>query len=148
MGLIVCPDCGGQISSTATKCPKCGRSTAVKTGSCPECGTPISDQQEFCEDCGFPLRPTKDPPKAAPQAASPPPPRRRRKAGRRRPMIEEEPEPGGAIVFAILGLIIPICAFIALSMSKRGTTARILSLVGIGMFALYAFAAIALRSGH
>lgn len=36
MALVTCPDCGKQISSTATACPNCGRPMAIR---CPKCGS-------------------------------------------------------------------------------------------------------------
>jgi uncharacterized membrane protein len=51
-------------------------------------------------------------------------------------MLEEPEEPPGAIIFAILGLFIPILSIVGLMMSKRGSAARIISIIGVALFVL------------
>lgn len=79
MALIKCPECGGQVSDSATICPHCGFSLADlekccecnhiitrKDASCPECGHPtpwsricpgcgnnVLPSEETCPECGF-----------------------------------------------------------------------------------------------
>lgn len=137
MALTNCPECKGQVSTTASTCPHCGRGTGSAWGACPECKGPITPEQDSCKGCGFPLRPPKNAaPPPAPAAAS-----TRGMTGRRskkriqtRVRIEEAPEPPSAIIFAALGLVIPILAIIGLAQSRRGSTAYILSWVAIALW--------------
>lgn len=49
MALIMCPECGGQVSSTAKQCVHCGCKYSV----CPECGRIYKGDIAKCSDCGF-----------------------------------------------------------------------------------------------
>lgn len=59
MAIILCPECGQQISDKAKKCIYCGKLLiAEETQSknfCHECGKEISIGTEECPFCGFPL---------------------------------------------------------------------------------------------
>ena len=63
MSLIVCPECGNEVSDKAKACPNCGypipqseivEEKMVKT--CPECGAIVDEDCEACSECGFPMR--------------------------------------------------------------------------------------------
>ncbi len=49
MAIINCPECGGQISSTAKQCVHCGCKITV----CNECGKVILGESSTCPNCGF-----------------------------------------------------------------------------------------------
>lgn len=49
MAIIVCPECGGKISDTATQCIHCG----AKVKNCPECGTVYTEAVRICSECGY-----------------------------------------------------------------------------------------------
>ena len=111
-------------------------------GSCPECDSAISEAMAFCKGCGFPLKPVQ---KAAAVTATPtatpvrPTTRsigrmRRRRGGKGKPLLEPGEEPPSAMIFAVLGLFVPILAIIGLAQSRRGSGAYILSWIDIGLW--------------
>ena len=51
MALIRCPECGGEVSSSAGTCIHCGYRFIV----CPECGEILSPDAQACGKCGYPL---------------------------------------------------------------------------------------------
>jgi hypothetical protein len=106
-------------------------------GSCPECKAAIREGQSVCAECGFPLKPRG----AAPAAAGVSTKVRRNKLrrsgrGRRRVALEGAGESPGAMIFAILGLFVPVLAIVGLCMSKKGSGAFILSWIDIGLWFL------------
>lgn len=52
MAMIVCPECGKEISSNAKACPHCGCEVTV----CPDCGAVYAGQKETCDTCGCLLK--------------------------------------------------------------------------------------------
>lgn len=122
------------MSTTLSQCPHCGKQIGA-WGSCPECKGAITSEQDACKECGFPLRAPK-------QAPAPPPPvkvergttsrsRRRRKTG---PLLEPAEEPPGTMLFAVFGLFVPVLAFVALALSRKGSRAYKLAWVGIALW--------------
>nr|WP_314458486.1 zinc ribbon domain-containing protein [uncultured Clostridium sp.] len=59
MAIIICPECGKEISDKAEKCVYCGKALvkeSVKEGMrCLECGTVLSETDEICPSCGGPV---------------------------------------------------------------------------------------------
>jgi len=109
-------------------------------GSCPECDAAITETLAFCKGCGFPLKPARAS-AAAPPPASPVRPTtrsiprsRRRRGGKGRPILKPGEEPPSAMIFAVLGLFVPILAIIGLAQSKRGSGAYILSWVDLALW--------------
>lgn len=51
MSLIVCKECGKEVSDTASSCPHCG-APVVKDVFCTSCGTKFSGNSEYCPNCG------------------------------------------------------------------------------------------------
>ena len=49
MALIICPECGKQISNTAKQCIHCG----CEIMTCPECNEVYVGKVEECKNCGF-----------------------------------------------------------------------------------------------
>jgi len=114
-------------------------------GSCPECGDPIKPDLDQCKGCGFPLRPSKKAVPAPAPSAPPPPPtpqesrskgmtsRRGKRKTRGRPLLQPAEEPPTAMMFAIVGLLVPLFAILALAQSRPGTAARRLAWIGIAV---------------
>jgi hypothetical protein len=134
MAATTCPECNGQVSAGAGECPGCGHPIAAIWGKCPECKGVITPAQDSCRECGFPLRPTKR------SVSGPAAPSRKttgvrkRKRPKGKPLLEPAEEPPAAMMFAVVGLIVPIFALIALAQSRRGTSARRLAWIGIGLW--------------
>ena len=61
---------------------------------------------------------------------------RRPGRGKKKAILGESPEPAGAMIFAVLGLFVPVLAIIGLCMSKKGSGAFILSCIDIGIWIL------------
>ena len=59
MAIILCPECGQQISDKAKKCIYCGKLLMTEETQsknfCYECGKEISVETEECPFCGCPL---------------------------------------------------------------------------------------------
>lgn len=57
MALIKCPECGSEISDSASKCVKCGYpilNNNIENKRCPECGNELSENDiEVCSKCGY-----------------------------------------------------------------------------------------------
>ena len=51
MALILCKECGKEISDAAKNCPHCG-APVVRDVFCPKCGTKIAENLEYCPNCG------------------------------------------------------------------------------------------------
>ena len=51
MALIICPECGGKISSNSDNCIHCGYKFVV----CPECEAVLKSDTTSCPECGFAL---------------------------------------------------------------------------------------------
>ena len=143
MALTSCPECKGQVSDGAAECPHCGHPIGSAWGACPECKGPISATQETCKECGFPLRPSKRPvpaPAAPPPALPPASPARgttsvrKRKRAKGRPLLQPAEEPPAAMMFAVVGLLVPLFALLALAQSRRGSAARRLAWIGIALW--------------
>lgn len=49
MALIICPECGNQVSSNAKQCVHCG----CKFTACPECGNVSVGKLNVCDKCGY-----------------------------------------------------------------------------------------------
>jgi hypothetical protein len=134
MASTTCPECKAGVTSGAGECPECGHPIASIWGKCPECKGVITPTQESCKECGFPLRPTKR------SVASPASPSkgatggRKRKRPRGRPLLEPAEEPQTALIFAVIGLVFPVFAFLALSRSRPGSGARRLAWIGIALW--------------
>jgi len=134
-----CPECNGQVAAGAAECSHCGHPTGAIWGKCPECKGVIKPEQESCKECGFPLKPTK---RSIPAPVSPSPasPRkgttgvRKRKRPKGRPLLQPGEESPAAMMFAVVGLLVPLFALIALAQSKRGTPARRLAWIGIALW--------------
>jgi len=110
-------------------------------GTCPECDASIAETMASCKGCGFPLKPV--PQASAPVAApvrpttrSIGPKGRHRRGGKGKPLLEPGEEPPSAMIFAVLGLFVPILAIIGLAQSRRGSGAYILSWIDIGLWIL------------
>jgi len=108
-------------------------STTAAWGSCPECEADIKPDLATCRECGFPLKPKP----AGVVATSPSPARattRTRKRRRAFPRAAAHEDAPLAMVFAILGLFMPLLAVFGLMASRKGSAARVLSWVGIGLW--------------
>lgn len=77
MSLILCPKCGGRVSTMAGTCPGCGVAIRTNLTKCPSCGAQALQTEGTCPACGHPLpekatmvaRPTaQDKPMATPKA--------------------------------------------------------------------------------
>ncbi len=56
MAMIMCPNCGEQISDQAKKCVHCGALlVSEEPVICSECGTEVDEGAEICPNCGCPL---------------------------------------------------------------------------------------------
>lgn len=59
MAIIVCPECGKEVSDKAKKCIYCGKMFADETVKeeirCSECGVMLSETDEICPSCGCPV---------------------------------------------------------------------------------------------
>lgn len=138
--MSACAECNATLLSGAKACSSCGHPVGP-WGKCPECKAAITAEQAACKECGFPLK-VKPAPPPPPQPVAPASPGRtttrattRTRKGRkasRGPAAHEEPS--SAMVFAILGLFIPILAIIGVSQSRRGSTAYVLSWIGIALW--------------
>lgn len=53
MSLIKCPECGGEISSSANVCVHCGYQFTI----CPECGEMNPKKEQICKKCGYQFAP-------------------------------------------------------------------------------------------
>ena len=51
MGLIICPECGNQMSDQAKACPNCG-APRMETKFCKHCGEQIDKECVVCPKCG------------------------------------------------------------------------------------------------
>ena len=63
-----CPNCGNQISSSASFCPYCGHKvepTPPSESLCPNCGSKLDPGVKFCSNCG--TRVSGEEPKSAPE---------------------------------------------------------------------------------
>jgi hypothetical protein len=113
-------------------------------GSCPECDAAITESMAFCKACGFPLKPVQKTSTAPPPPAPPPARsartttrmRKRRRGGKGKALLEPGEEAPGAMLFAVFGLVVPILAFLALALSRRGSSAYRLAWAGIGLWIL------------
>lgn len=105
-------------------------------GSCPECAAAITAELAACKACGFPLKPKAVP--AGPPGAAAPSPSKATTRTRKHRKPSRSPgapgEPTEAMVFAVLGLFIPILAVFGLMQSRKGSGAYLLSWVGIGLW--------------
>ena len=54
MALIICSECGQQISDKASVCIHCG-CPVTKNKTCPECGNIVNEEEAVCKICGFPF---------------------------------------------------------------------------------------------
>jgi hypothetical protein len=136
--MTACAECSATLPSGAKACSSCG-SPVGPWGSCPECKAAITAELAACRECGFPLKPKAAPP--SPLLPPPPPApassrattrtRKHRKASRG-PSAHDEPSE--AMVFAVVGLFIPILAIFGLMQSRKGSGAYILSWIGIGLW--------------
>lgn len=131
-----CAECNGALSAGAKACSHCGHPVGP-WGSCPECKAAITAEQAACKECGFPLKARN----AASPSPAPPPPARAGKATtrtRKRRKARQTPAPGGeppsAMIFAVLGLFVPVLAIVGLVQSKRGSGAYILSWIDIALW--------------
>ena len=52
MALIICSNCGKNISDKAVKCPHCGTEVAGGTTVCSECGAKYPSNLQSCPECG------------------------------------------------------------------------------------------------
>lgn len=69
MAIIICPECGRQISDKAPTCPQCGVEIAGKISICNNCGNAFFTADGHCTKCG---RANKTQPVPAPQPARQP----------------------------------------------------------------------------
>ncbi len=61
MAMIVCPNCGEQVSDRAKKCVHCGEILIPEEKKyCNECGTELEDGMTECPNCGCPMNDTLD----------------------------------------------------------------------------------------
>jgi hypothetical protein len=127
--IVSCPECNGKLSTGASRCPHCG----YEATSCPECGAKVSQQKEFCPDCGYRLKEPAPVQSSRPHGRAKIRNRYRTASG----IHQEGPEPPGALVCAILGLFIPILSAIGLVLSRRGSAAQILSIIGLVLWVFW-----------
>lgn len=101
MALIICPECGHQVSDQAKTCPHCGIEIAGKIIRCPDCGEVIFKEQSQCPNCHCSInaaasastqvehvaqppveerQPEEKPQVTKPQVAAPQPPVKRRRS--------------------------------------------------------------------
>lgn len=59
MSLILCPKCGGRVSTMAGTCPGCGVAIRTNLTKCPSCGAQALQTEGTCPSCGH-LLPKKD----------------------------------------------------------------------------------------
>lgn len=64
MALIICPECGREISDKAKECVHCGMVFAGekmvrREVRCSECGATLSEADEICPNCGCPVEEAK-----------------------------------------------------------------------------------------
>ena len=59
MALIICPECGKEISDQASACPNCGAPVAKKF--CQHCGEQIDKDCIICPKCGKQVQDLKQP---------------------------------------------------------------------------------------
>ena len=52
MGIIICPACGGKVSTTRMSCSHCGYALETKK-ICPECESEIDIDAQECPECGY-----------------------------------------------------------------------------------------------
>lgn len=78
MALILCPECGKQMSDKASACPHCGApysaAPEVVETKCEECGAVLPNGANICPSCGCPVNAEPGMPAASTQAVSTPPP--------------------------------------------------------------------------
>ena len=143
--MTTCAECHVALPADAKACAACGHQVGP-WGSCPECKGAIAAEQAVCKECGFPLKAV--PKVSGPVPVSAPPPAkpsrsttrmigrkgRRRRGGKGRPLLEPGEEPPSAMIFAVLGLFVPILAIIGLVQSKRGSGANILSWIDLALW--------------
>ena len=58
-GIVLCSECGGELSADATYCPTCGNKADRpdrKPPICPNCGVTVDEGATFCVDCGTQLK--------------------------------------------------------------------------------------------
>lgn len=59
MALIICAECGNQMSDKASACPHCGASYSAAPAAveikCEECGSVLPDGADICPNCGCPV---------------------------------------------------------------------------------------------
>lgn len=56
--MIVCPECGKEISKASGICPHCGFPLGAVNNvmKCPECGNEVKSSDERCSSCGYPMK--------------------------------------------------------------------------------------------
>lgn len=73
-GIIVCPECGAELSKESRFCTVCGTklpeipkpAAAPQEGVCPECGAKVDPDAAFCFMCGTRLKAEEAPAEEAP----------------------------------------------------------------------------------
>ena len=56
MAMIICPNCGEQVSERAKKCVHCGTMLIQEENRiCAECGTQLEEGVTECPNCGCPI---------------------------------------------------------------------------------------------
>ena len=57
MSIVLCPECGGKVSTTRKTCPHCGFDFSKTNNDikfvCPECGAELELGVAVCPECGF-----------------------------------------------------------------------------------------------
>ena len=58
MGIMICPECGGKVSTTRTSCFHCGYDFTCTQNKfhCPECNAEIDQNVTVCPECGYNLK--------------------------------------------------------------------------------------------
>lgn len=62
MALIICAECGKEISDRAESCPNCGCPVGESVseevnGKCPYCGEQLNENELYCDSCGMRVGP-------------------------------------------------------------------------------------------
>lgn len=71
MSLILCPKCGGRVSTMAGTCPTCGVAIRRNLIHCPSCGAHALSSEGTCPSCGEALPQVAQPLKKSPVVAQP-----------------------------------------------------------------------------
>src|SRR6185503_10004282 len=100
-----------------TSCPECKGQVSDGAAECPHCGHPIGSAWGACPECKGPISATQETCKECGF-----------------PLRQPAEEPPAAMMFAVVGLLVPLFALLALAQSRRGSAARRLAWIGIALW--------------